>query len=406
MKNVLVVCAVILPIVLAGSPLAAQADATAAKADAAGPAGAPKLEISPEAMKAKTLSPQDRQKIRQVLEFYANLLRRAKNADAADVDKARTGILAVYRYFKGTAHQYAAAELAAKVLTPLLKLPSLIKQINVALVLSKMPQASVQPALEQMVVHANEAVRYLGWTGYQSIWQAVLAQGRPSGEKMYASLSKQADAETSAVVVAAIWDVLKWRTDVPPTVRDANKRAMTILGRSWTKRCTAVRKGNVAMARAGEKGLAAIIGHAKNSASKNPAAARAAVQMMADLAWSAAKAYQGAHKRAYDKTTDTIAPTAAIQASKLLLLACETSLNELLGRGPGTRERFLRHPLTNRAIKNADRGAAVMIHIVAKRKYGVDAWIALLKNRFKVQEPSKRIVLPKDKVAATPPAAP
>jgi len=373
MKNVLVVCAVILPIVLGGSPLAAQPNAPAAPADAAGPAGAPKLEISAEAMKAKTLSPQDRQKIRQALEFHANLLRRAKVADATDIDSARKGMLDLYRRFKGTTHQYAVAELAAEILTPLLKLPNRLKQINVALVLSQMPQASVQPALEQMVVHPNEAVRYLGWTGYQSIWRAAVAEGRPAVEKMYAALSKRADAETSAIVVAAIWDILKWRADPPPILRDANKRAMAILAPSWTKRCTAVRKGNVAMVRAGEKGLAAVAGHAKNSVGKNPAVARAAAQMIADLAWAAAKAYQSAHKTAYDKTANEIRPIPAIQASKLLLLACEASLNELLGRGPGTRERFLRHPLTNRAIKDADRGAAVMIHIAGNRKYGVDA---------------------------------
>ena len=75
MKKVVVACAVILPIVLGGSPLAGQTDAPTAKADAAGGAGPPKLEISPEDMKARTLSPRDLQKIRKVLEFYANIFR-------------------------------------------------------------------------------------------------------------------------------------------------------------------------------------------------------------------------------------------------------------------------------------------------------------------------------------------
>ena len=316
-------------------------------------------------------------------------------------------MLDLYRRFEGTAHQYAVANMAAEILTPLLKLSGPIKQINVALVLSQMPQASVQPALEQMVFHANVAVRYWGWRGYQSIWRAALAQGRPSGERMYASISKRADVETSPAVVGEIWEILKWRADAPPAVGDVNKRALAIVSRSWTKRCIEVRKGNLAMIRAGEKGLVTVAGHAINNQSKgNRAAARAAAQLIADLAWSGAKAYQNAHKKAYDRTADKIKPTRAIKLSTALLLACEASLNKLMGYGPGRRKRFLRHPLLNRAIPNADRGAAVIAHVKSGKTYGIDAWISLLKKSFGVQDPSKRIVLPKGKGAAKPPAAP
>ena len=89
--------------------------------------------------------------------------------DANAIIDARTKALLDYSRINTVAHQDEFARQAAGILTPLLqsgipkddKLLSL-KLVNVALVLAKMDQVTIEPALKSMVSHSNQAVRYLG----------------------------------------------------------------------------------------------------------------------------------------------------------------------------------------------------------------------------------------------------
>ena len=80
------------------------------------------------------------------------------------------------------------AELLARHVPAYLKrIPDPMRQVNVALAASKVDQADNQPSFEAMVVHANPAVRYLGWQGYSEARTLVLGLGRRA-ETMYRDL--------------------------------------------------------------------------------------------------------------------------------------------------------------------------------------------------------------------------
>ena len=132
------------------------------------------LDIPEVALKGMLL-PVHKAQITKHLQYGADGLREAKKQK--EIDKWRTGLIKIFNYSEHTSYQYTVAQLAVKIVYPLLELQDARKQINVALVLSAMGQVTIQPALEGMIVHPNVAVRYLGWKGYQAAWIPIVRQG-------------------------------------------------------------------------------------------------------------------------------------------------------------------------------------------------------------------------------------
>ena len=345
---------------------------------------APELDIPPVALKGPLL-PMHEEKIAASLTYYTQVIQKAKDDDQPTIDSGRAGLIQTFRYSESMTYRYAAAKFAAEIVTPLLEDDSRIKQINAALVLSTMPQVTIQPALEKMIVHGNPAVRYYGWRGYRNAWTYIVSQGAKPAGTMFDSLGRRADDEPSPIVMGAIWEMLRLRGDpttVPGDLGNPREHAFNILRASWRKRCGQVMAGDLAMLDAVRKGLATVIEYAANAQAANrDQTAKEAVRMAAELTWCAGKAYQAASKA--EKVN-----VPAIRAAETLLQDCERSLNELLGLGPLNRRDFIRFPLKDSSVKD-NRGDAIIYHKHPRtsKDYGVLAWVDELKERFKIEKP-------------------
>jgi hypothetical protein len=261
-----------------------------------------------------------------------------------------------------------------------LELPDDIKQVNAALVLSRMPQVIMQPALEKMVVHRNPAVRYLGWRGYRGVRTLLLAQGPSYRQTMFRSLDAAVARENSPLVIRAIFGVLRIPAAgaaVPEDVRrKAQEQAFAIFRQIWPNCCRRVLAGNAVMAEVSQEGLAALLNFAPIFRTQK-ASSEAILQMVVEMTWCSAMAYDQA---------GAAGPIAA--ANTVLLRECEKALNSL----KDTRHKDIEAPLTD--PKQSDRGSAVRL--------GVLEWIKLLKDDGVVKPSFK---LPDDETTkAAPPA--
>lgn len=340
----------------------------------------------PEVAQKGLLLPIHVARITEHLRFYANLIRDAK--DQAGIDRGRIGLIRTFTYSPYASFRYTVAQLAVKTVAPLLDLPDPIRQVNIAIALSQMPQVTIQPALEKMIVHHNPAVRLLGWQGYRAAWMPIVRQGLTPAKTMFTSLSERAGKEDSPPVVAAIWKMLMFRGTVislPEGLGDLDRMGMEILRKSWPIQCWKMRMGSAEMANAALKGLATAVEYAANAmVAKNSQGTSQAVQLIADMMWCSAKAYGDAY-RSGDSGK------AVVSANTLLLLECERSLNQLLCLGPMDRKDYLRSPLISSRKEFKDgRDDKVMYYVDPKsdRKYGVLAWADYLKTRFGIKDPS------------------
>ncbi|MDY6913447.1 MAG: hypothetical protein SVT52_03185 [Planctomycetota bacterium] len=252
----------------------------------------PVLNIPDTALRDQLLAVHEKQ-IESRVKYWADMIRTAENEK--DILAARDGLVSDYLAYDSVAYRYSYARLTAKHCTPLLKLNNPAKQINVSLVISRMPQVASQSALDKMVVHANPAVRYLGWAGYGSLRMLILAQGSTYQRKMYTSLAKAADKETSAPVVGMIFKVL----NLPPVatglvaaadLREARKQFFVIIEKNWPTRCRQVLGGDAQMAEACQKAIAALSGFAPVM-SEGKRGLKEMLQMIVDMAWCSARAY-------------------------------------------------------------------------------------------------------------------
>ena len=261
----------------------------------------PGLDI-PDSAVARGLGPAQIAQIDKQLGYWRNRIIKATDVD--QVTKARSGIKKDYRLHMNTAYQYPFAGRAAEILTPLLK-DTLrpddklmrLKEVNVAVALSEMPQVTIQPALETMVRHKNPAVRYRGWIGYVDTRKLILAQGSNFVPTMLATLRNSAAKETSAPVIGAILEM----TDVKPSTgtvpravaRDAQRQAFEILRANWSRWCKRLLAREPEMAMMLRKGVKAM-----ETLSRSVAADQAGkgevLQLLVDLIRYSAQTYDDA----------------------------------------------------------------------------------------------------------------
>ena len=178
----------IISIMLAGPALAA--NGTAGKAP-------PSIVIPESALKGR-LGPEHISQIEQRISYWGELMTEAKGRDAGrDIISARSGLIGDFRAYDAPIYGYAFAREAARILTPVLKDgfanddPDFrLKEVNLAIAISQMSQVPIQEALEEMVVHRNAGVRYIGWRGYRNIRSLLLAQGSNFSQKMFETLQR------------------------------------------------------------------------------------------------------------------------------------------------------------------------------------------------------------------------
>jgi len=297
--------------------------------------------------------------IRNRLTYWRGQIAGATNVK--EIIEARKGILADYRRSDDPEYQYRFAQEAARVINPLLteilkendKLRA-VKLVNAGIALSKMPQVTIVPALEVMVAHKTPALRYLGVEGYRAARTDILAQPPDVARQMFRVLGAAAAKEQSAPVIGSLFVTFNISSfavaAVPPeTLRGAQLQALAILRANWPRWCRRVLYGDTEMSRAFEKGAATL-------QTLSATADRGKIlQMLTDLIWCSAKAYDEAGGKG--EIGD---------ANRSLLLECERALNAISKKD----RTHLRGPLEKEDI--GDRGAAVRL--------GVINWIADLKD--------------------------
>jgi len=291
---------------------------------AAGQEDPPPLDIPTSALTG-ALGQQYVSMVRARLEYWRDQIASA-TAPAAIIG-AREGILRDYARYDAVEYQYQYpfARYATEILTPALQQPAgeddklaALRQVNLALALSKMSQVTIQPSLEMMVVHSNDAVRYLGWEGYRSARTILLAQGRSETQQFLGSLRTAAAKEESAPVLGGIFEACNISSfsvaTVPAaTMQQAQRQAFAVLQTNWRRWCERALAGDAEMIRAMSKAIAAV---QTLAAGQEDAGKTAALQMVVDVMRCASLAYDEAGAEG---------PIA--QEAMTLLQLCEGALN-------------------------------------------------------------------------------
>lgn len=317
------------------------------------------------------VGPAQMTQIDERLKYYGTQI--ASATKDKDILSARKGLRDDYLLTAAGDFQYTYARRAAAILTPMLESGiksadplKTVKEVNLALALARMPQVTVQPAMETLVAHANPAVRYQGWEGYREIRMLVLAQGQEFASRMKATYQKRAAAESSPAVIGSILQM----AILPPVaggavpeadMREAQAFFFGTLKANWARWCQLAADGSEDMLVSAARGLQALRNYdaffTGDKDKKN-----AIVQMIVDMLWCAAEAYDQAGGKGL-----------AADASVALLRDSEMALNAVTQKRKGVVEASLSD------AKIVERGAAV--------KLAVLDWVADLKE-FGVTKPA------------------
>ncbi len=206
---------------------------------------------------------------------------------------ARRQLIQDYGKYRETAFRVTYARVTADRLVKLLgagidKSDSLrdFKQINAAVVISRMPQTTTKDALAAMITDkANPAIRYLGWVGYRRS-RGVLAARQVMIKKAFAGLESAAGAEKSASVVGAIFEMFNIPTllSAPndPAVKKLQNDSFKIIEANWNRWCIKTRNGDLEMSRAMARGVKTLGVLAKTVSAQNDGKNKL-LQMLCDL---------------------------------------------------------------------------------------------------------------------------
>ncbi len=260
-----------------------------------------------------------------------------------------------------------------------------VRLANMAILLGSMPQVNVQPALQQMVVHANPGVRLWGWKGYLRARTLMLRQGEAAFTPMFAALAASAQNESAAPVLGSMFSVLRldptppdgldaaawnaWRAQVRQTLAGGVARWADMVGRGDPEMAVAAATLPTAI-----RNYAATLDREKD---------KATLAELAQMAYTLAAQSSYAYKEAGYNT-----PVA--NANALLLRDVEAALNDLAGLN----QTFIEAALS-RAEFNGQVMAGADPYAAAVRLAVITSWKnALGQKGFAVQTPKDPAPLP------------
>ena len=359
----------------------------------------------------------------------------ASGTSQEDVITARGKLTGSYvRY--GRAQEYMSAY-AASVATHgkdmLAKLASddplkALKEVNLSIAAARMSQVSLQPLVAEMVLHENPAVRFFGWHAYALMRTAVLAAGNKVAQPMYNALANAMAKEQDPHVLAEMLKMFRLAREPDAgtaitlgAYRDGQSKLFNVLKDNWVGLCRRVLTADGTVVEGASTVVAAVV-HLK-SALGEEVTDKVAIQLVANMTWSAGKAYdlalrvqeaaeavtlaekenerivtdpsdenlaaaklasQNAQQLAakVGKTAKDLASQAsqskyAVSTSRLLLTECEKALNTLAGRN----ESHIRKPLGSRG--SSDPAAGVRI--------GVMNWVDGLVDKYGIKRPEQEV---------------
>ena len=325
----------------------------------------------------------DRLVIQQRITYWLDALAGAE--DIRKITEARRRLISDYLHFDDPQFRYDYASLAA---TSVLKMFGQlndgelrqVRELNAAMAVARMDQVSVQPALEQMIIHRNPAVRLWGWRGFAAIRQLSLAQGEGPANALFEALRQRSKAEPSGLVCGVIFDMMALPPVAPETVpvdvwSAASKTFLQILSANWSRCTSHVSEGRLPWIDAAGRALPTLKLLARPH-SDEPDAVKEPLQLIVNLMYAAFRAYDRS-----EPGDDVNSTTSA------LLLACESALRSFTGITDSAIKAALTHPRNTAEQKRDQAGLAVA------------AWLDLLKD-YEVKKPDIKLVDNGDEASA------
>ncbi|MCP4374879.1 MAG: hypothetical protein GY794_01660 [bacterium] len=163
------------------------------------------------------LNEKDIKQIRTRIEYWTKQLASADTS--SDVYSAQKGFLDDYENYDSIRYKTVFARTTAKIVLPVMeklnpsdKLISL-KEINFAIILSRIPQLGTIDAINVMVGHKNPGVRFLAWKGYRGIRDQAI-RSRKEAQILFTALKKHAAIESNPLVASVIIDVLNIKKEL------------------------------------------------------------------------------------------------------------------------------------------------------------------------------------------------
>ena len=291
------------------------------------------------------------------LRFCANRMAGSPDAAADAVSPkviaaSRQVVIAAYGTDNGDGYMRYFAQSAAENFARIaLRSADPLVLVNASLVLSRLTRPEIAPALDQMVVHPNPAVRYYGAATYATIREGMLIRGPEHRDRMFTALRARAGAETSPVVSAVLFGALDLSGSkaIFPVLGPARVAARETLAELVKRNLQAVRDGEQAMCTAYGRAVATVRAMAEYTTDKPGRVSL--LQTLADIMANAGQAYLEQGKSSKGKS--------AAQLSQLLI-DCEQAMSQITGEPKSQVARVLR-------MSGADRGARV--------KYEVNNWV-------------------------------
>ena len=349
-------------------------------------AGEPEPITIPNANLKGVLTKSDVAQIKAHAEYWVATLAGAKTAKT--VYDSREGLLADFNKYGPDSLSYKvqfARSTAAVVPAALKKMDRndkllALKEVNLAMAVSRIPELPIITATDALVNHKNPGVRFLGWRSYRAISAKAINTGGKDARMLFAALQKHAATEPSPIVAAVIIDVLyikksAWENKEFKKAFDRNYKILTTAVQPC---CTRLAAGDTEWGRVG----AAMIPMLKDANEYYKPDSKIAAQILQQLV---TVAFAGA--TAYHK--NKAAGSGSLHCIGLLQQA-EQTLCSLTGRT----DTNIRKPLFNKKSSTAEKTPAVLL--------GVHDWIDRLEDlgvKTPVFKPAKA---PKPKPAPKP----
>jgi NADH dehydrogenase/NADH:ubiquinone oxidoreductase subunit G len=291
-------------------------------ASLAASAAEPVIDIPNEAALG-ALQDTQRQQIDAYVAYQVDKMAKATSQD--EVIAARRKLTDIYNRYGSKAQEFMSAFGASMAKHGKAMLAGLaaddplriLKEVNLSLTVSRMGQVTLGPLADVMVSHADPAVRHFGWTAYAAMRGPVMAAGGKAAQAMYDVLSNRLQKETNPQVLAEMVKMFTFRdiaeaggAITPEAYSEGLSKLFKILEANWVSLCRRVMLADGSVAEAASTAVDAAV-RLKNEL-KGKVADQVAIQLVANMTWSAGKAFDlalGAQDaaeaaRLADKTTD------------------------------------------------------------------------------------------------------
>lgn len=315
-------------------------------AQTSSPAGAPEL---PTAQEASAMGAATAKKVEAFVDYWVKQMLASPVGD--QTSKACVSLVNAYGQYDSTAYRLEFARIASERLMPVVAGADRTKASLAASAIVKMPQPSIQPALEKMAVSPVASVRYYAAKGYHDISKTLLLQGGDTQKAMVATLEKLGQDPDGTVVWAAMITLMP--------ASDTRKQDLDLLRgaleKIWSGRMKDLAGGNDKIIDAYLKTARAM------TATSDEADKKRLLQMLADAMDAASAAFMNADNQRGDTA----------MAYKDLLGTLEQKAAEILGADKLPLQAIVYADKPNDRIANDARLAVVETWVPAFKAKGV-----------------------------------